>query len=800
MPTSEKILTFLRNVIDNPSLTSARELESALRTNGYSSRLFGRLNQKSSIEAAAESDRGVVERLANSFDASLTAARMLAGVGRSNSALTPRNAAQRFLNANTESCIWKPQQPDISFDKPVVQFWSDSSSNHLRFRKYRGPEGLVTVLVQDTSLGITRDKMVTTILDLNSDDKLKTFEAIGQFGHGGSSALAFCELCLILTKPRFGSINNEFYWTLIFPESEGETSKQSYVRKWFCSADGFPLIDNQDSVPSISHFFPGTSIWHFGYTRGSWLKTAVGTHQDTPAGRLGRLFFSYPLPFEIRGELARGDTPMGVRTIKGAYYRLLEDRSGDAAVVEYRSGEKSETLRVEGIDYGNFSLFVFVLHDRNQVRNYVEKNHPVIITLNGQNHGETTAKLLVDANLPEVSGSSVVEIRLDGLDEEALSNIISNSREHPKNSPFTRALYARTSQILSEDESLLEIERQRQENKAQQSSEDLNNRISRFLAAILSDAAAGPTESGNGGDPGTEGHRGKQRTEIPENDPPSIFSFLSETDVFVPEGTTRILKFKSDARPPKYSFHGDNPRCFARLNGTGSRISQLMISGKADIDGRGYGSISIACSESPKNPTVENELAGIVEITLQTTDGRTLQSQLTIGVSPKPVARERRRKQSVRPEIIFCAPNGADMESLKSLLLEDKIGLLTSSLERYCELLEITESECAYWGEKTERTGESWLIVDINVGHPRLVTLLKMCTTAEERVELKERIVQDIVLDCYQHAFRLEDVPEIVHEQVVTEPEDLHRASEICLNFDKAIRMVSIGKRLKKMI
>jgi len=339
MSSPSNVLDVLRQLIIAPSLAEARRLESALRSTGLSSCLLGRLNQKSSIDAASESDRGIVERIANSFDASLTAARILAGLERSEATLTPRIAAQRFLNANTDSCIWEPQRPDISFDKPVVQFWSDDSVKRLRFRKYHAPEGLVTVLVQDTSLGIARDKMPKTILDLNSDDKLKTFEAIGQFGHGGSSALAFCELCLILTAPRFNSCEREFYWTLIFLEPEGEVSKQSMARKWFCSGDGLPLVDSLDAIPQIAHCFPGTSIWHFGYTRGPWLKTPAGTHQDTPAGRLGRLFFSYPLPFEIRGELARGDTPTGMRTIKGAYYRLLEDREGDASVVEYRSGE-----------------------------------------------------------------------------------------------------------------------------------------------------------------------------------------------------------------------------------------------------------------------------------------------------------------------------------------------------------------------------------------------------------------------------------------------------------------------------
>ena len=43
-----------------------------------------------------------------------------------------------------------------------------------------------------------------------------------------------------------------------------------------------------------------------------------------------------------------------------------------------------------------------------------------------------TSTLLVDANLPELASSSIVEIRLDNLDQEALGEIISNSRETPE--------------------------------------------------------------------------------------------------------------------------------------------------------------------------------------------------------------------------------------------------------------------------------------------------------------------------------------------------------------------------------
>jgi hypothetical protein len=790
-----RVLESLNQLISEPSLAKARQLESDLRSAQFSSRLYGRLNQKSSIEAAAESDRGVVERIANAFDASLTAAKVLAGSDRSDPTLTPRIAAQRFLNPNSEGCMWAPQIPDISFDKPVVQFWSDPDAPTLRFRKYHPREGLVTAMVRDTSLGIAREKMPRTILDLNSDDKLKSFEAIGQFGHGGSSALAFCELCLVLTAPRFESSQENVFWTLIFPEVESEASKQPTVRKWFCSADGLPLEDRLESLGEAARFFPGTTVWHYGYTRGSWLKTAVGTHQDTPAGRLGRLFFSYPLPFEIRGEFARGDTTTGVRTIKGAHYRLLEEKSSDRDVVQYRSGEKSEALRVQGVSYGNFSVYVFVLKDSGTVRNYVDRNHPVIITLNGQNHGEMTPKLLLDANLPEISGSSIVEIRLDGLDAESLSNIISNSREMPKHSEFTRALTERVAEVLAEDEELVDIEHRRQDEKARQSSEGLNQKISSFLNAILSDASGGPTVGSGGIGPGKKGRKGKPRPEVPFNDPPQILEFISSSQVFVPEGTAKILKFKSDARSPKYSFHGDNPRCFARLLDRGPRYSQLMIAGRADIDGKGYGSVSVACVESATEPVLVNEGAGEIELVLQATDGRTLTARLDVGVSPKPEKHEGKRRQSVRPQINFCAPVGVDTGVLKDLLHEDKIGPLTTSLMQYRDMLEIPDAQCTYWGVKTERDGESWLIVEINAGHPRFIQLLKSCPTIEERVRVKEQIVEDIVLDCYQHTFRLDDIPDVVHEQVVTEPEDIKRAAEVCLNFDKALRMALVERK-----
>ena len=49
----------LTNLILCPRLEKARVLEDALSAAGIEHRVFGRVNQMSSIEAASESDRGI---------------------------------------------------------------------------------------------------------------------------------------------------------------------------------------------------------------------------------------------------------------------------------------------------------------------------------------------------------------------------------------------------------------------------------------------------------------------------------------------------------------------------------------------------------------------------------------------------------------------------------------------------------------------------------------------------------------------------------------------------------------------
>ncbi len=138
---SPETIEILRKTIAQPCLANSRELEAHLIAKGFQRKIFGRFNQKSSIDAASESDRGITERLSNAFDASLTAARRLAGYAQSSRDFTPRNAAQRFLNPSRDDSTWLPQYKEITFQAPVLQFWAEAEAEKHRFRKFNPGDG-----------------------------------------------------------------------------------------------------------------------------------------------------------------------------------------------------------------------------------------------------------------------------------------------------------------------------------------------------------------------------------------------------------------------------------------------------------------------------------------------------------------------------------------------------------------------------------------------------------------------------------------------------------------------------------
>jgi hypothetical protein len=492
------------------------------------------------------------------------------------------------------------------------------------------------------------------------------------------------------------------------------------------------------------------------------------------------------LPFEVQGDLARTDEGQ-YRTISSPFHRLLKEKN--KGKVTYFVPEKRECLIVDGTTYGEFSVLAFVLPEPKDVTNYVDSAHPIILTLNGQNHGEMTGTWLVRANLPELSSSMIVEVRLDGIEQEALSHIITNSRETPKNTVFTSALRERLVALLKDDDGLQQIERRRAEEKADKSNREFNKTLSDFLKRILSDAAGRPAPVGGDGGSGTRTGGTTPLPEVLPNDPPALLEFISTQPLRVPQGTTRLAKFRSDARPPKYAFSGDNPRLFASFESKSERGKGIAIIGQAEINDRGYGSLSI---HSPEAESVDEPVnAGTLRLKLQSTTGVELTASVEVILTPKLQIKERMQAPEVEVNIVFCAPGGDPDGSLSAVLGENVSGF-GSYLEKYKNALpELPQQDYTYWGEKYDKEGMSVLNVEINVSNPALIKLLSDCASVQERTVAKQRYCEDIVLDCYQHCFKLHSVPDQVWA-ATQEPENEDRkASEMYLNHDKAIRFAA---------
>ena len=505
------------------------------------------------------------------------------------------------------------------------------------------------------------------------------------------------------------------------------------------------------------------------------------------------MLFSYPLPFEVIGELARGDTSTGRRTVKGAYYRLQDTKNES---VEHISPEKQDTLIVGNNPFGKFSVYVIVLKDRHAVSNYLDAfNKPVIITLNGQNHGELTKQLLIDANLPELSTTTIVEIRLDELVGEALREIVSNSREQPKNTVFTRALRDRVQALIEDDEDLKQLELKRQAEKAKQSNEELNKSISRFLSNIFSNAMADPDKDDGGNAPSKSPRESRQPSTplplIPESEPPTILEFVREQDVYVSEGTEVSIKFGSDARPPIYKFNGQDA-CgsveFVPSHVLGSRI---VVLGVNEIGTKGYGSINLLCREDPSKPVQERSLVGTLKVSIMASDGTELKDSINIGIKLKPEKSKNKRHPSIRTKIILCVPPGEDKSSIAALVgvAVSEVGDFGDHLAEYQNALKTSAEDSAYWSVGSSPGGISELRIEINLAHPQLKNLFQTCSNMKDKTEARERLLRDIALDSYQHVFKLDGLPTGVHEAVTGDVPPEKRASEICLNFEKAIRI-----------
>jgi len=526
--TNGEVLEVLRMVGDHPALS----LDEQFGPFGLAWHAFGdNPSNISTIGLATKPGRSLTERLTNAIDA-LLEERALSGVAVPSSS---REAAQQWFGRNAtgpDDGLYRSNVQNVDRRTSVVLLSSDEVS-------------AATVDVIDEGIGIRPERFPGTILSLQEGNKIQKRYLIGSFGQGGASTLAFSDFVFIAS--RFRENTSTVGFTLIRVLSLDASYKE----------DCYAFLSLRDalgalSVPSFSYgaspielypesnakppaFKKGTLVRHYSFTLSKLDKML----QATPGNLYHYLhssLFDPLLPFRIidlrqpgkeKNELVSGSRNRLMKLAKaplGVAERAVEDDGSGSEVVHYRP---MEYVVPYGGDSPSIGIEYWVVLNNRKVKGktvlrgnsnelYVQPNHPIIATMNGQNQGELSAQLLRDIGLGMVSRHIVVHIDSTNVDSQVRRQLFSTNREGLKDGDVLDELVRVLTKMLQEDQALFAIERDLTERIAKRETDTTNEEVRRQVSRLLIEAgfqlkergttaASGPGEK----QPATERRRGK---------------------------------------------------------------------------------------------------------------------------------------------------------------------------------------------------------------------------------------------------------------------------------------------------
>ena len=537
-----------------------------------------RANNWPTIGIGTDPASGLVERITNSIDSVIDKEWELHSKPDIGS---PRKAAQEWLGvvggrlSNIETSDLK-KTAHIA-EKIRVSFQDSSDENY------------PTVEIRDYGIGIRSKDFSKTILSLNESNKLNKFHLMGAYGQGGSTALAFSNTTVIVSR-RFTKDNSdkEISFTIVrINQGDYAKNKQQWVEYCVNKKTGNPFSYNEKNE---TVFKPGTLVRH--------IRMEIGKYKGqitTPSNSLWYIAHNYLfdpiIPFTISDERERF-SQTGNRTVTGNNRLLTQNK-----YLEYNNKAK-HTFKS-----GKLEIFWWVLNDkgekpRERIKNYTSVRHPIIITHNGQKQGQIDNYLIKnDLKLPFIDRYLIVQIETQELDGESKRKLFSTSREKLKDTPIYYDLKQYVIDTLSEDDKLKEINKSRKENLFTTTSSEveervrkrLANRVNRYLSGGGYEAG-GSTRSGGGGGGGNV-----VREPIPHSDPPTFLTIKSNDPVEFKENKLSAIKFETDAHPALFR----SETFFVYVN----RIEDCTYSGRTNVVD-GYG---IAYFKPNENASIGSE-------------------------------------------------------------------------------------------------------------------------------------------------------------------------------------------------
>jgi hypothetical protein len=489
-----------------------------------------RKNNLATINIGTDPAAGVAERITNAIDAVLEKEWVLNK--EPTDIKTPRRGAEIWFDIDDGK---------ISKIKDALDPRIKKLSDMIHVSLFdSGKESKPTVEVRDKGIGLAPEQFSKTILDLHGSNKIGKLHLMGAYGQGGSTALSYNDLTIIISKPFFSEARGKkkVAWTIV-RINPGDVNKDKH--EWYEymveKATGQPFV----TEISDEEFEPGTLVRHVMMDLGRYKGRIT-----TPSNSLWYLSHNYlfdpVIPFTI-SDRRSGRTEN--RTVTGNN-RLLTYTEN----LEYFQ-EVPLTFKD-----GKVVIYYWVLNTtgenpKDRIKHYTQPSHPILITFNGQKQGSLGSGLIKnELKLPFLDRYIIVQIEADYLDNDSKRQLFSSTRESLRDTSILEELKKLTVDTLAEDAELKRLDRERKQRYFKQDDtqvlDSLRKRLARRINSFLKSSGSGNTVTATKvGDTANA----EKLPEIPVEDPPTFFEVITKSPKEVIPNKSFSVRFKTDAHP-----------------------------------------------------------------------------------------------------------------------------------------------------------------------------------------------------------------------------------------------------------
>lgn len=595
----------------------------------------GRPNNRGAIEVAADAGRSAIERVTNAHDALLELEYTShKGIPDCRS---PQEAASAWLGV--------PEREGLA-GLSVKQRQDLAAKTVIRLEPGEGKQSrLLTVI--DQGIGISPEKLESTILSLNESNKIQKHYLAGTYGQGGSSTFAFSKYCVIASRH---TDSHEIAFTVVryldLPADEYKTGHYVYL------TEGGKVLTASVIGKDISH---GTIVRHFGYDFTNY-PSPIGP--NSLYGVLNRVLFD-PIA-SVRFENQVHGWNRVIKGVRNALNGAVDQ--GD----ETKGPELDYHLPIFNVslgDHGDIGIEYWVLkrpedNKKNPIAAFVDPRKPIILTHNGQNQGEITALVVRrDADLPFLRSRLICHIKCDRLSPAAKRLLFSSTREHSREGFMLTRVQEELVSLLRSDDELRRLNEQAREQSLRDHDESAQQQMRRQVAKLLRIAGSALQEVGGTHKKGT-GDEGRvvrpkpprKLDPITPKDPPTFIRLVweDEKDISFYANQRRYIRVETDANS---SYHDPNNSSASKINiAVGD---DLRVFGTSPLKG-GRMRIGLECGSE-----VVLNAKGSIRLELYRPGLPTLSDErgYTIIKQPEPTARER---QATVPDFEVIAVSGPD--------------------------------------------------------------------------------------------------------------------------------------------